>query len=198
MDNYEIEKIRDTFSRLFVLGIKEKVNLYSFTYMLLKSKYVAQIEKNEYDEIFNKPVDVLFYLITGFNVSEESSFGIYNDAYWCGQNYFDLHYRLNKSFEYIFLKFPLEHMINVYSIFHEMDFSSLVEHFKQKEKEKTILRLLCERDKCSLTDVSKKTGININTLKKINIDDEYLYNASFQIVSKIMIFFDVSFLLFVK
>ena len=198
MDNYEIEKIRDTFSRLFVLGIKEKVNLYSFTYMLLKSKYVAQIEKNEYDEIFNKPVDVLFYLITGFNVSEESSFGIYNDAYWCGQNYFDLHYRLNKSFEYIFLKFPLEHMINVYSIFHEMDFSSLVEHFKQKEKEKTILRLLCERDKCYLTDVSKKTGININTLKKINIDDEYLYNASFQIVSKIMIFFDVSFLLFVK
>lgn len=196
MNDYEINKIRETFSRLFVLAIRNKMNFNSFTNMLEKSDYISVIEKNKYESSLDKTVDLLFYEITGFEVNEDNSYGIYNDAYWCGQNYFDLHLKTNKSFSYIFLKLPLEQMLNIYIIFHEMDFSSLVDYFYKKCEEKTIIRLLCEKNNKSLADISKGTLIALSTLKKYNMSDEYLYKASFQIIAKLVSYFDVNYSLF--
>lgn len=196
MNDYEINKIRETFSRLFVLAIRNKMNFNSFTNMLEKSDYISVIEKNKYESSLDKTVDLLFYEITGFEVNEDNSYGIYNDAYWCGQNYFDLHLKTNKSFSYIFLKLPLEQMLNIYIIFHEIDFSSLVDYFYKKCEEKTIIRLLCEKNNKSLTDISQGTLIALSTLKKYNMSDEYLYKASFQIIAKLVSYFDVNYSLF--
>ena len=198
MNDYEKSNVRETFSRLFVLAVMNKMNFSSFTFLLLKSDFLLQIEKNKYDEIFEKPISKLFYEITGFEVKEDNSYGVYNDAYWCGQNYFDLHFNLNKSFAYIFLKLPFDQMINIYTIFHEMDFSSLVDYFNKKCEEKSIIRLLCENFKKSLNDLSKATTISLSTLKKYSLSDNYLYNASFQNISKLVLFFDVNYSLFIK
>ena len=153
--------------------------------MLSKRSFINSIEK-------------LLFSITGFEVEVDNSYGVYNDAYWCGQNYYDLHFKTGKSFAYIFLKLPFSEMMNIYSIFHEMDFSSLVEYFTKKEKEKTILRILCEEKRCSLNDISKATSLSLSVLKKYNSDDESLYKASFQNIMKLVRYFDVSNLLFVE
>ena len=196
MNEYEIRKVRETFSRLFVLAVTNKMNLTSFTNLLEKSDYVSLIEKDKYDPSLNKSLEILFYEITGFEIKEDNSYGVYNDAYWCGQNYFDLHLKTKKSFSYIFLKLPLETMINIYTIFHEMDFSSLVDYFHQKCEEKTILRLLCEKENKSLPDISRGTLIPLSTLKKYNMSDKYLYKASFQNIAKLVSFFDIKYSLF--
>lgn len=196
MNDYELDNLRETFSRLFVLAIRNKINFTAFTNNLCKSDFILAIEKNKYNEIFNFPIEKLFFSITGFEVKEDNSYGIYNDAYWCGQNYFDIHLKTGKPFIYIFLKLPLYEMINVYSIFHEMDFSSLLEFFHKKEEEKTILRLLCERKNCSLNNITKATSLSLNTLKKYNSSDNLLYKASFQSIVKLIEYFDVSYLLF--
>lgn len=198
MNDYEMLKIRETFSRLFVLALKNRINLKSFTSMLVNSSFINAIEKNKYDELFDQPIEKILLSITGFVVKEDNSYGVYNDAYWCGQNYFDLHLKTKKSFIYIFLKLPFDEMMNIYTIFHEMDFSSLEEYFYGKEKEKTILRLLCERKRCSLNDISKATTLSLSTLKKYNSSDELLYKASFQNISKLINYFEVSYLLFVR
>ena len=196
MNDYEINSVRETFSRLFVLAIRNKMNFDSFTNRLEKSEFVYIIETNKYDSILNKSTNVLFYEITGFEVKEDNSYGVYNDAYWCGQNYFDLHLKTNKSFSYLFLKLPLKQMMNIYTIFHEMDFSSLVDYFYKKCEEKTIIRLLCEKTNNSLADISKDTLIALSTLKKYNTNDKYLYKASFQTVAKLVSYFDVKYSLF--
>lgn len=198
MIDFDKVKIRDLFSRLFVIAVMYKINLDSFTYMLERSHFVILLEKNRYNDYFNNSIEKIFNEITNFNISNERSYGVYNDAYWCGQNYFDLHERINKSFSYIFLKLPFSKMIDLYPVYHEMDFSSLVEYFIEKEKNKTILRLLCENKKCSLNDVSKGTLISFNTLLKYNSSDDALYNGSFQTISKIAKFFDVQYDLFIK
>ena len=196
MNDYELDNLRETFSRLFVLAVRNKINFKSFTNMLSNSSFIKSIEKDKYNDLFNKPIEQLLFSITGFETKEDNSYGIYNDAYWCGQNYFDLHMKTKKSFVYIFLKLPFEELMNVYSIFHEMDFTSLLEYFRKKEKEKTILRILCEEKRCSLNDISKATTLNFNVLKKYNSSDEALYKASFQNISKLISYFDVSYLLF--
>ena len=78
-----------------------------------------------------------------------------------------------------------------------MDFTSLLDYFNKKEKDKTILRLLCEKKNCSLNDISKATSLSLNTLKKYNSSDELLYKGSFQNIAKLIRYFDVSYLLFI-
>ena len=198
MNDYELDSLRETFSRLFVLAVRNKINFKAFTNMLSNSSFIDAIEKDKYNELFNKPIEQLLFSITGYEPKEDNSYGVYNDAYWCGQNYFDLHIKTKKSFVYLFLKLPFEEMMNIYSIYHEMDFSSLVDYFHKKENEKTILRILCEEKRCSLNDLCKATSLSLNTLRKYNSSDDILYKASFQNIAKLIQYFDVSYHLFVR
>lgn len=197
MNDYEIINIRDTFSRLFVLAVMNKMNFYSFTTMLEKSDFVKKIEMDKYDDSFSYPLEKIFYSITGFK-TVDNSYGIYNDAYWCGQNYFDLHIKLEKSFSYLFLKIPLKKMMDIYLIYHEMDFSALTEYFLNIEKKETIIESLLKAKKSTLQKMSNDTTININTLKKYKESDDCLLNGSFQNIYKIANYYDVPINMFVK
>ena len=141
MNNYDMDKIKEIFSRLFVIAIDKKMNLYSFTSLLEKSLFVKYIEENKYNDYFNDSINDIFFSFTGMHAFD-TSYGIYNDAYWCGNIYFELFLTLKKSFSYLFLKMPFESLLDLYKIYNEMDISSLIDEFKRREKEKTILKLL--------------------------------------------------------
>lgn len=198
MNDYELKDIKETFCRLFVLAVRYKMNLGAFTNALAKSDFISKIESGLYLDVAHKKVKTILFEISSNMVCEDISFGVYNDAYWCGEMYFDLHLKLHKSFAYLFLKLPFEKLIDMYPVYHEMDFSSLEEQFHHIEKEKTILRLLCEKHRCSLPKLSKATGISLNTLRRYNVADEYLYKGSFQSVIKIANYFDAPVNLFVE
>ena len=87
-------------------------------------------------------------------------------------------------------------MMKLYSIYHEMDISSLLEYFNQQDQEKTILRLLCEERNCSISRLSSLTWISKATLSKYNASDVALYKGSFQTIYRIAMFFDVPVSLF--
>ena len=184
--------------RLFVTAIQNETNLTAFTRGLANSDFIKKIEADNYDDYFNKSIIEIFESITTSYIKEDDSFGIYNDAYWSGVCYFELYLKTRKPFSYLFLKLPLEKMLDIYPVYHEMDFSSLVEYFKQLEQEKTILRALCEEHRVSLSKISKATGISVNTLMKYNASDEALYKGSFQNIIEIVTYFDVPISLFVK
>ena len=177
--------IRELFARLFVIAVQNKANLFSFTYLLSKSAFVAKIENGQYDDYFNKPLEQIFYDVTGYQVGVDNSYGVFNDAYWCGHSYYEIHTRTKKPFAYIFMKLPLNKLMDAYPVYHEMDISSLLDYFAEEEKKKTILRLLCEQNKTSLAKLGTSTGIGLATLSKYNASDEALYKGSFQNVIRI-------------
>ena len=177
--------IRELFARLFVMAVQNKVNLSSFTYLLSRSVFVAKIENGQYDDYFNKPLEQIFYDVTGNKVDFDNSYGVFDDAYWCGYAYYEIHLRTKKPFAYIFMKLPLNKLMDTYPVYHEMDISSLLEYFAAEEKKKTILRLLCEQNKTSLAKLSASTGIGLATLSKYNASDDSLYKGSFQNVIRI-------------
>ena len=195
MNDYNI---KDLFARLFVLAIQNKINFYSFTHYLERSKFVYKIEASEYDEYFNNDILNIFFDITNNRIETDTSYGIYNDAYWSGYQYFELHKSLHKSFSFIFLKLPLAKMIDLYSIYHEMEFSSLLDYFSKIDNSKTILRLLCEQKGCSIAELSAKTGVNKATLSKYNASDDSMYKGSLENVYKIAKYFDYPISLFVR
>ncbi len=174
------------------------MHLTAFTDYLANSDYVKNIEKGYLTDISDISVEEGYHSIVGNNIAKDDSFGIYNDAYWCGYCYFELFLMLRKPFSYLFLKLPLEKMLDLYNVYHEMDISQLVDYFHDKEKEETILRLLCKRYRCSINKLSKATGISVNTLNKYRSSDQSLYNASFQNIYKISVFFKTPISLFVE
>lgn len=198
MDYYRIQDIRDTFARFFVIAIHNKMHLTAFTDYLESSDYVNNLEKGNTLGISNVQIEEEYHSIVGNSIAKDDSFGIYNDAYWCGYCYFELFLTLHKPFSYIFLKLPLEKMLDLYKVYHEMDISQLEEYFHDREKEETILRLLCKRHRCSINKLSKATGISANTLNKYRSSDKTLYNASFQNIYKLSKFFDTPISLFVE
>ena len=198
MDYYKIQDIRNAFARYFVIAIHNKMHPAAFTDYLIHSKYVMEIEKGNLFEISDISVEEGYHSIVGNNIAKDDSFGIYNDAYWCGHCYFELFLTLHKPFSYLFLKLPLAEMLDLYKVYHEMDISQLIDYFHDKEKEETILRLLCKRYLCSINKLSKATGISINTLNKYRSSDKSIYNASFQNIYKISTFFKTPISLFVE
>lgn len=198
MNNLDVRKVKELFARLFVLGIQNKINFQAFTKALEKSEFVTKIEEGKYDDYFDHSLESIFFDITKREIDKDESFGIYNDAYWCGYSYFELHQRIKKSFAFLFLKLPLAKLLDMYDVYHEMDFSSLLNQFHKLDKEKTILRALCEEKHCSISKLSSMTEISKTTLSKYNSSDEALYKASFQSIYKIAHFFDVPLSLFVR
>ena len=198
MNKYLIYDIKETFCRYFVVAIHNKMNLTAFTDYLASSDYLRNIEKGYLTDLSDISVEEGYHSIVGNNIAKDDSFGIYNDAYWCGYCYFELFLMLRKPFSYLFLKLPLEKMLDLYNVYHEMDISQLVDYFHDKEKEETILRLLCKRYRCSINKLSKATGISVNTLNKYRSSDQSLYNASFQNIYKISVFFKTPISLFVE
>lgn len=196
MSNLDLRMAKETFARLFVMAIQNEINFLAFTSSLERSVFANLIEEDVYDDYFNTPLTRIFFDITKKHIEKDTSFGIYNDAYWCGYSYFELQQRLKKPFSYLFLKLPLSKMMDIYPIFHEMDFSALLEFFEKEKDKKTILRALCEQRRCSLSKVSASTGINQATLSKYNADDEALLKGSFQNVYKISKYFNAPVSLF--
>lgn len=198
MSDLDRREIKELFARLFVLGIQNKINFRAFTKELEKSEFVNKIETDRYDDYFNRPLELIFNDVTGKRIEKDNSFGVYNDAYWCGWSYFELYQRTHKSFAFSFLKLPLPTLMDMYSVYHEMDFSSLLEQFLKLDSEKTILRALCEEKHCSLSKLSFVTEISKATLSKYNASDAALYKGSFQSLYKIARYFEVPFSLFAK
>ena len=197
MIDYDLVNVREVFGKIFVLAVNNKINLAAFENMLVKSNFVKSIEQNEYDNIFYDSLEKIFVSITSKSVND-TSYGVYNDAYWAGVSYFDLHYKLKKSFSYLFLKVPIEKMLNLYPVYHEMDFSSLLEEFEHIANQKTILQLLCKRKGVLLPKVAKSIGVSASTLVKYMYSDNSLYKASFQTVIKLVNYFEVPVNLFVE
>ena len=191
-----IQNMKEIFARLFVVATLNKMHPDSFTYCLERSTFIEKVTLGKYDDYFNQPIEKLFFDITQFKINKDETFGIYNDAYWCGYMYFELQKRIKKPFSYIVLKLPFSKMLDIYPAYHEMDISSLEDYFNKCSESKTIIRALCKQKHCSISKLSLNTGLNKATLSKYNASDRALYKGSFQTIYKIAKFFDVPLSLF--
>ncbi len=183
----------DYFSRLFVLCKQNKVSMRAFSIALMKRE---DLQLGSENNVVSLPA--LFNDITGLYLQKDESFGIYDDAYWCGSVYFRLTRKSKKPLSYVLLKMPFDELALLYPVYHEMDYSSISNQFGVITQRNTIIELLCKTSGKRLTAASRTMGISLNTLNYYKKDDDHLYAASFDHVYKIAKYFDAPLSLFVK
>ena len=116
---------------------------------------------------------------------------IYNHCLWAAEAYMWIQCKTNLSFEAIFLIMPLEVMYDRFPVYHEMDFSHIVNHFLERQKEKTIFAILLERYGYKLNDVAEKTGISKDTLYSFKQGKRDIKKANVDVVQKLASYFHV-------
>lgn len=192
MNNIVINK--EDFSRLFVLCVQNKMNLKSFSISLANfGDFTLTEEESNVSSIKD-----LFNQITDSYLQEDNSYGVYNDAYWCGTVYFYLYQKEHKPLSYLLWKLPLNKLIDQYPVYHEMDYVQIEEYFHNIESKKSILQLLCENYNVQLTKLAQATNININSLRSYSYSDQALYKAGFQNIYLIAKYFTINEEIFVE
>lgn len=181
---------KDIIKRLaavLTFGINERYSYLSVQERLIASNFINQLEDGEYDinltcedvinDVFHLKIDRL---------SDISYRGLF-----LAECYFRLFLTLNRSFAYIFMYWPLSTFVEKYNIYHEMDFSSMLEDFKKEVVSTTLMKKICEIYHVKYTAISALTGISLTTIVKYSRNDIYLYSASYKNIYKLARLFKV-------
>lgn len=172
---YYEQEIIDVLAAILTYGFTNK---YSYKYIeecLISSSFINKLEDNEYDSVTN--VETVVKEVYKIDIKDKVDISF--KALFLAESYIHLFFKLNKSFEYLFLYWPIEEFINKYDIYHEMDFSNLENDVLERIRNTTLLKKLSKDRKIKLSEISKLTGIKQFTINKYSKDDIHLFNASF-------------------
>ena len=189
------EDIINRLAAMITYGLNERYSYKTIEERITSSSFVNALENNEYDiESQIEAIVESTYSVSLNGKQADISF----KGLFLAESYFKLFLHYNKSFEYIFLYWPLATFIERYGVYHEMDFSNLRKDFESKIIETTLLRKLAQDRKIKLVEISKLTGINENTIDKYSRNDKILYGASHENIYKLSLLFGVKENIFVS
>ena len=176
-DDY-VEKYTNTLSYLIGRSIYEG---YSFDYIEKSIAYslpISELEKSNITIFAFSSVEKIYQYI--FPIQDNNySFSIYDIYGWVGYTYMNLFLKLEITFEALFYVIPIEEMLNLYNLYHEMSFSKMVDYTKEKMKY-SLLDMVMKRKGISNQELSNKTDISISTINALryNKRDISKYEAS--------------------
>lgn len=162
-----IQKYYDVMSYIISRALHEKYSpehiertiAYSSAFLEFESSNITQIAFSSYEFIYSK----LFPESDNTEKFELDVFGVHS---WVGMSYMYLFFKYKITFEQLFALFPIEYMLEKFKIYHEMSFSHLTELYEERMKT-TPLDLFMTKRMVKSTDISRKTGIPLNTIKSL-------------------------------
>lgn len=185
---FYLEDIVNRLAAIITYGLNGGYSYRSIEERIISSSFINKLERNEYDgePRIESLVESTYGIRLGGNKADISFKGLF-----FAESYLKLFLHFNRSFEYIFLYWPLPFFVEKYGVYHEMDFSSLRSDFEVRTKETPLLNKLAKDRQIKLADISKFTGISANTIDKYARDDKYLHAASYEKIYRLASLFDV-------
>ena len=167
-------KYQDTIGYIIGRAIEEKLSYSFIEESISYSKAFSQFEKSNVTEIAFSSMQKLYYDIFPLYTSKEFDYNPYDIYAWIGYAYVNLFFKLQITFEALFIVFPISEAIYKYNVYHEMDISQLIKYVKEKIKYSS-LDLIMNYKNISSNDLSTITGISFSTIQalrynKRNID----------------------------
>lgn len=168
-----VTKYSDTFSYLLARSFNEH---YSFDFIQKRIAYSQVINELEKSNVTLIAFSSMERIYSGVFPEHENNF-VFNpyDAFgWSGYVYIHLFLKIKITIEALFFLIPLEEMLRLYPLYHEMSISQ-IEGFVFGLLKYSMLDVVMKAKKMSNKELSNKTGISISTInalryKKRDID----------------------------
>ena len=116
---------------------------------------------------------------------------VHNQCLWAAESYLHIQENTGLTFETIFLYIPIEMMYQYFPVYHEMDFSQIVDEFIKLFKKKSVLSVLSKKYGFSMREVAKATNISYETLLSLKQRKRDISKANYEMVYKISKFLHV-------
>lgn len=164
-DDY-MEKYINTFGYLLSRSINKK---YSFPFIeksIAYSNAISELEKSNITSIAFASSESIYSQIFNKEENDGFVFNPYSVYGWMGFIYVHLFINLKTTFETLFIVFPIEKLISLYPLYHEMDYTQIV----LLTNELVPYSYLDNIMKCrgvSSNELSKIAGIPISTINAL-------------------------------
>ncbi len=201
MINYSnLNKFNDLLGKLFFYGFSNHFsNIYIQESVSMSFIFKDYLDKGD-DSFIDNYLDIDIYKKTyiSFYIDENIIDKSNTLSMWLAEAYLRLYFRYHKAMSFIFLYLPLEKMIPLFDIYHEMDWHQLYRYFEDEISKTSLLSLLLKERNMNLKELSVLTDIKYQTLKNYTRNNNLIYNASFSNIYMISSILKVDLLIFAK
>ena len=194
----DLDKISAFLSSIFYYGFSNGYSSTTIEERLINSKYISSLEKGSSAFLIRETTESLIELVFNVQVNEEDLLQTNPLSLWFGEVYTKLFFSFNKSFSFLFLFLPLSKAEDLFPLYHEMDYSQVVDYFAKMVEKENILTLLLKKKNISVRQLSALTGIKYYTLVGFTRNNENIYDAKFDSIFKISEILEVNINLFAK
>lgn len=127
------------------------------------SSAFSLLEKSDITELAFSPKEYIFERMFEINISNEYEYSPYDVYGWLGYTYIRLFFDLKTTFESLFFVLPIDEAINMYPLYHEMDYLQTLEYLKGKVKY-SLLDVIMTCRKISSQKLSRLSGVSYSTI----------------------------------
>ena len=160
-------------------------NRYSFDYIQRRicfSEMINDFEKSNVTLIAFNSYEKNYSLM--FDDSNSFEYQRNNVINWISHAYIYLFINKQITFESLFLLFPIEEMINLFPLYHEMSFTKLDELYSEKTKYSLLDAIMSKRNMSS-NKLAALSGISISTIKSLRYNKRDLNKLQYSYVREI-------------
>ena len=191
MNSEHLYEYVDLLERVLSYGYDYQYSTKAIERLISYSSFFQSLETNiKQDQIISEK-NLLTSLYPELGEIYFFKIDVHNETLWAAESYLRILKETGLTFECIFLYIPLNKMYKYFDIYHEMDFSQIVNEFKRLYSSKSVLEILSDSYQISLKDINAKTGISYSTLlslkarkrdiRKTNVSDVYKLSQVFNV-----------------
>lgn len=188
--NYLYEYV-NKLERILSIAYEYKYSLGAVEKMISYSSFFQNIEKDggSYAPITSEAA-LIKELFPDLN-TDYDSVPTYNQCLWAAESYLRIQGKTGLTFECIFLYIPISKMYEYFPLYHEMDFSQIVQEFERLYKEKSVIAVLLDKYGYPLKEVSLKAKIPYDTLFGFKQRKRDISKANFETLYRLSRVFNV-------
>ena len=163
-DDY-LTKYSDTLSYFLGRSYDEG---YSFDYIEKSVAYslpICELEKSNVTLLAFSSMERLYVNIFP-SCHNDYNFDPYDTFGWIGNTYLHLFLSLEITFEALFMIIPIKEMLNLYHLYHEMNFTQILECTKERMSY-SLLDVVMRKRKLSNKDLASLTSLSASTINAL-------------------------------
>ena len=160
--NYLFEYI-NLFERVLSAAYQYKYHLPSVEHGIAYSPFFQSIERNDNGAPIIDEQTLIKQVLPELDINT-MDVKTYNQCLWAAESYIRIQKETGFTFELIFLYLPIKKMYQYFDIYHEMDFSQIIEEFNRLYSEQSILSILVSNYKYSIKEISDISKISYETI----------------------------------
>lgn len=180
-DDY-INKYQDVLAYIIGRAISEGYSTSHIEKTIAYSSVFSSLEKSDITEIAFTSSEMLYNKL--FNSKRDNDY-FYNpfDAYgWAGYIYIHLFFDLRITFELLFIIAPIDRIITMYHLYHEMDYRQTLADIKNTVKH-SYLNIIMESKGISTSRLAALSGVSSSTISALRYGNRDINKlAAYQLI----------------